>query len=209
MSLVDRDDEMRAALLDSDLNLPDGTPVAWLGRRQGANSPVRGPSLVGDVAALGVPLGLRHYLYGGKEGVAAAMADGLRQHFPGFESAGEETPPFRHITEGEIDQLASRVRVSGAHILWVGLGTPRQDHLVPRLAQRLSMPIVPVGAAFDFWSGAVTEAPKWLHGSGFEWVHRLMSEPKRLWRRYLIDSPRFLLSAVLDLMKRKVANRRP
>jgi N-acetylglucosaminyldiphosphoundecaprenol N-acetyl-beta-D-mannosaminyltransferase len=194
LSLVDRDARLRNALHASDLNLPDGTPVAWLGRSATQGGPVRGPGLVGAVATVGLGVA-RHYLWGGKDGVAEGMADGLRAALPGVEIAGTETPPFRTITDEDLFDLATRVRASGANILWVGLGTPRQDYVVHRIAPLLDMPIVPVGAAFDFWSGAVPEAPEFLHGSGFEWIYRLSREPRRLWRRYLIGNPQFLMSA--------------
>lgn len=196
LSLVDDDLDLRAALDESDLNLPDGTPVAWFGRRSGTRGPVRGPGLVGDVALLGVAAGVRHYFYGGKDGVARATAEGLRRHAPGIQIAGVESPPFTALTDEDLDELEGRVTASGANILWVGLGTPRQDYVIPRLAKRVSMPIVPVGAAFDFWAGTVEEAPQWLHGSGLEWVHRLTREPRRLWKRYLLGNPRFVASAM-------------
>jgi N-acetylglucosaminyldiphosphoundecaprenol N-acetyl-beta-D-mannosaminyltransferase len=194
LSLVDSDDRMRAALLAADLNLADGAPVAWMGRATGAAGPVRGAELVGEVWRQGRGR-VRHYLYGGKDGVADEMAAALRQRTPDAVVAGTETPPFRTLTDADLDAVAERVRASGANILWIGLGTPRQDYLVHRLSESLSMPIVPVGAAFDFWSGAIKEAPRVLHGSGLEWLHRLVSEPRRLWRRYLLGNPRFLLTA--------------
>lgn len=193
LSLVDRDDVLRKALLAADLNLPDGTPVAWMGASQ--TGPVRGPGLVGAVATVGLGIA-RHYLWGGKDGVAGGMADGLRAAVPGVEIVGIDTPPFRVPTDDDLFDLAGRVRASGANVLWIGLGTPRQDDVVHRLAPLLDIPIVPVGAAFDFWSGAVPEAPVFLHGSGFEWVYRLSREPRRLWRRYLVGNPRFVVSAL-------------
>jgi N-acetylglucosaminyldiphosphoundecaprenol N-acetyl-beta-D-mannosaminyltransferase len=195
LSLVDRDVVLREALIASDLNLADGTPVAWLGRTQGVSGPVRGPGLVGAVATLGLGVA-HHYLWGGKDGVADGMADGLREAVPGVSIVGTETPPFASLSDEDLFDLAVRVRASGANILWVGLGTPNQDYVVRRLAPLLEMPIVPVGAAFDFWSGAVSEAPAFLHGSGFEWIYRLSREPRRLWRRYLIGNPRFVVSAL-------------
>ena len=194
LSLVDQDDELRVALAEADLNLADGVPVALLGRKEGMRSPVRGSELVRRVATLG-STEVRHYLYGGKEGVAEQMAEQLRRQVPGAHVVGTESPPFTPITDEHLDGLVRRVRDSDATVLWIGLGTPRQDYLVHRLADRLPMPIVPVGAAFDFWSGAVKEAPRWVQGTGLEWLYRLASEPRRLWRRYLIGNPRFLLSA--------------
>jgi N-acetylglucosaminyldiphosphoundecaprenol N-acetyl-beta-D-mannosaminyltransferase len=194
LSLVDTDSQMREALLAADLNLADGAPVAWMGRATGAAGPVRGAELVGEVWRQGRGH-VRHYLYGGKDGVADQMAEVLRRRTPEAVVAGTDTPPFRPLTDADLDALVERVRASGANILWIGLGTPRQDYLVHRLSASLSMPIVPVGAAFDFWSGAIKEAPRLLHGSGLEWLHRLLSEPRRLWRRYLLGNPRFLLAA--------------
>ena len=194
LSLVDNDQQMRDALYAADLNLADGTPVAWLGRHLGMQRPVRGADLVGEVVRQGDGH-LRHYLYGGKDGVAEKVVTALAGHVPGVSVVGTETPPFTPITDGDLDALVERVRASGANVLWIGLGTPRQDYLVHRLAPQLSIPVVPVGAAFDFWSGEVKAAPKVLHGTGLEWLHRLASEPRRLWRRYLLGNPRFLLSA--------------
>jgi N-acetylglucosaminyldiphosphoundecaprenol N-acetyl-beta-D-mannosaminyltransferase len=194
LSLVDQDVELRAALTAAQLNLADGAPVALMGRRLGMTGPVRGSELVDKVATMGSTQ-VRHYLYGGKDGVAELMADQLRRQVPGLEVVGTEAPPFTPITDEHLEGLVQRVRDSGANLLWIGLGTPRQDYLVHRLADRLPMPIVPVGAAFDFWSGAVREAPRVVRGTGLEWVYRLAAEPKRLWRRYLIGNPRFLVSA--------------
>lgn len=202
LSLVDTDPQLRDALLTADLNLADGTPVAWMGRRHGAVGPVRGPGLVGDVARAGIEPGLRHFLYGGAPGVAERMADRLAAEVPGVAIAAVESPPYRDLTDDDVDALADRIRASGAQIVWVGLGTPRQDYLVPRLAARLPVAVVPVGAAFDFWAGQVAEAPRWLHGSGLEWVYRLLREPRRLWRRYLIGNPRFVLGAVQHRLRR-------
>ena len=120
--------------------------------------PVRGPRLVGAVAPPGHGL-VHHYLWGGKEGVADGMADELREAVPGVSIVGTESPPFAPLSDDDLFDLVVRVRASGANVLWVGLGTPRQDYVVRRLAPLLEMPIVPVGAAFDFWSGAVSEAP--------------------------------------------------
>jgi N-acetylglucosaminyldiphosphoundecaprenol N-acetyl-beta-D-mannosaminyltransferase len=194
LSLVDQDVELRAALTAAQLNLADGAPVALMGRRQGMTGPVRGSELVDKVATMG-STHVRHYLYGGKDGVAELMADQLRRQVPGLEVVGTESPPFTPITDEHLDGLVQRVRDSGANILWIGLGTPRQDYLVHRLADRLPMPIVPVGAAFDFWSGAVREAPRVVQGTGLEWMYRLAAEPRRLWRRYLVGNPRFLVTA--------------
>lgn len=195
LSLIDKDDRLRDALVSADLNLPDGTPVAWFGRRYGVPGPVRGPSLVRDVVHAGIPLGLAHYFYGGAEGVAEEVTAHLSDHAPGIRIAGLEMPPYRDLDDAELGNLAARIVATGAQIVWIGLGTPRQDYLVPRLAALVDIVVIPVGAAFDFMAGRVEEAPKILHGTGLEWLHRLRMEPRRLWRRYLIGNPRFLMAA--------------
>jgi N-acetylglucosaminyldiphosphoundecaprenol N-acetyl-beta-D-mannosaminyltransferase len=196
LSLVDQDRELEHAVRSADLNLPDGVPVAWLGRRCGVRGPVRGPGLVRDVMRLGVRSGVRHYLYGGAPGVAEQMRTRLEDAVPGVEIVGSESPPYQKPTPAQLDQLADRVRETSANLVWIGLGTPRQDYVVPQLADRVRCPVVPVGAAFDYLAGTAKEAPAVLQGRGLEWAHRLSTEPGRLWRRYLLGNPRFVLSAL-------------
>jgi N-acetylglucosaminyldiphosphoundecaprenol N-acetyl-beta-D-mannosaminyltransferase len=182
------------ALSHADLNLPDGTPVAWLGRRAGTQGPVRGPELMRLTISRGRELG--HYLYGGAPGVAEDLAATLTTTFPGTVISGFESPPFGPIDEEELNLVAKRIAASGASVVWIGLGTPKQDHIVPRLAQRLDMVLVPVGAAFDFITERTPEAPPQLRATGLEWLYRLAHEPRRLWRRYLIGNPHFLLLVI-------------
>lgn len=196
LSLVDRDARLLAALTRAQLNLPDSAPIAWLGRRAGTAGPVRGADLVRDVVRIGVESGVRHYLYGGAPGVADEMAASLHEQAAGVAIVGVETPPYHDLSDVELHDLAARVRVSEASVVWIGIGTPRQDYLVPRLAALVDAVIVPVGAAFDFIAGRVQEAPAVLHGSGLEWLYRLSREPGRLWSRYLLGNPRFVASAV-------------
>lgn len=207
LSLVGRDQTLRTALLGADLNLPDGSPVAWLGRKYGTSGAIRGPSLVTDVARAGVPLDVGHYLYGGAPGVAEDVARELRTRVPGLRIAGTESPPYHSLDDSELDDLASRIEGSDAGIVWIGIGTPRQDYLVPRLASRLDIALVPVGAAFDFIAGRVSEAPAVLHGTGLEWVHRLSRDPRRLWRRYLLGNPRFVWNVCRSKLAKGVSRR--
>lgn len=203
LSLVDRDPALRAALEGGDLNLPDGTPVAWMVRRLGARGPVRGPQLMPAVVRLGAPLGLRHYLWGGAPGVAEEVAERLGALDPGVEVSGSESPPYTELDDDEVRALAARVEAAGTDVLWLGLGTPGQDYLMPRIGPLVSCPVVPVGAAFDFLAGRVREAPNVLHGTGLEWIYRLVREPRRLWRRYLIGNPRFVRSAIAHKLWRR------
>lgn len=196
LSLIGNDEVLNEALTEADLNLPDGTPVAWLGRRHGARGPVRGPGLVTDVMRLGLESGLRHYLYGGAEGVAEHMQAVLKSALPGLQVVGRECPPWRDLSQEELRALADRVIETRAQVLWIGLGTPRQDYLVHEIAEMARCTVVPVGAAFDFLSGRVKEAPESLHGSGLEWIYRLAQEPGRLWRRYFLGNPRFVVNVI-------------
>lgn len=197
LSLAPRDSRLRHALAVSDLNLPDGSPVAWLGARSGTRGPVRGPSLVGDVVRAGLPLGLRHYFYGGWPGVADSMSNALRAEHIGALVVGAEAPPNGYPAASEIVALAERIRSSHANVVWVGLGTPQQDYLVPELGALTHAVVIPVGAAFDFLAGSVPESPPWMQGTGTEWLYRLAREPRRLWRRYLFGNPRFVYSVAI------------
>lgn len=205
LSLVDADAILREALNSRyALNLPDGTPIAWMGPAgYSPRSPVRGPGLMRAVIRRGCPVRLTHYFYGGKEGVAEKLTSRLIEEFPDVRIAGSETPPFSQLSESEMNALVSRIRSSGSAIVWIGLGTPRQDYLVEELWKRglTDTVLIPVGAAFDFLSGEVQEAPKWLHGSGLEWLYRLSQEPRRLWRRYTIGIIKFGLCAVFHRHK--------
>lgn len=197
LSLVGRDTRLRAALLSADLNLADGSPVAWLGRRVGVKEPTRGPQLLRGVVGAGQQFGIRHYFYGGAPGVADALATRLQQDYPQAEVAGAFSPPYGDPSDEDLLRLARTLEETRADIVWIGLGTPRQDYVVPRIGQiAKDVHVVPVGAAFDFLTGRVAEAPAILHGSGLEWIYRLAREPRRLGRRYLIGNPRFVRDAI-------------
>lgn len=196
LSLASRDHGYRSQLTSGDLNLADGAPVVWAGRRLGYRfdgSRPSGTELVIETARRGIGENVGHYLFGAGPGVAADMAARLRRAVPGIRISGVESPPFRPLTDDDLDDIAERVDFEYAPtIVWVGLGTPKQDDVVQRLARRLDCPVVPVGAAFDFLAGAKQRAPSWMRRLGLEWLHRLATEPRRLWRRYLVDNLRFL-----------------
>jgi N-acetylglucosaminyldiphosphoundecaprenol N-acetyl-beta-D-mannosaminyltransferase len=199
LALAQRDPEFAAALERGDLNLIDGTPLAWVARSAGfghINGPVRGTDLFLATAAAGRAWGLRHYLYGSTPEVVSALAERLAIHAPGIEIVGVESPPFRPLSDREEAELVDRVRSTRTDMVWVGLGTPRQDLFVDRFRDRLGASLVAVGAAFDFLAGAKRQAPGWVQGSGVEWAFRLATEPRRLWRRYLIGNLLFLTGVV-------------
>lgn len=197
-------DPAHADRVDSgDLNLPDGMPLVWLGKRFGLpiNNRVYGPDLMSQTLDQGRINGLRHYLYGTTEETLSQLQERLETRFPGAQIVGSEAPPFRPSTRIEEQSLADRIRDSQADVVWIGLGTPQQDELVHRLRPEVPAVLIPVGAAFDFLAGNKSQAPMWMQQRGLEWLFRLCSEPKRLWRRYLIGNLMFVRGAAPDFLR--------
>ena len=197
LALADRSPAYRGLLNESGLNLADGLPVIWANRVLHRDQPapkdrVRGTDLFLDVIAAGTEQQVRHYLLGSTPEVLEALSENLRRLYPGALLAGTESPPFRELGEAEREEQVRRITESGAQIVWVGLGTPKQDFETARLARQIPAVFVAIGAAFDFVAGSKREAPVWMQRSGLEWTHRLMSEPRRLWRRYLFGNARFV-----------------
>jgi N-acetylglucosaminyldiphosphoundecaprenol N-acetyl-beta-D-mannosaminyltransferase len=145
---------------------------------------------------------LRHYLFGGTPEALEKLQAELRAEEPRIVIAGVESPPFRELSDAEVAEAAGRMRAAGADAVWVGLGAPKQDVMAARLRDvDAAAAIFCVGAAFDFVAGTVPRAPLWMQRSGLEWLHRLLSEPRRLWRRYLIGNPRFVMGVVWDRLR--------
>ena len=185
---------------------PDGMPVALLGRLRGL--PVErtcGPDLMLDVFAISAQAGLRHFFYGGKDGIAQELGQKMRARFPGVAIVGTETPPFRAIEDAELAELAARITASGADIVWIGLSTPKQERLMRRLAPLVGATLMGVGAAFDLHSGHMERAPQWMQKLCLEGIYRLTKEPRRLWRRYLVLAPQFLVLALIQQLRLKRA----
>jgi len=200
MTSID-DPKLIALHQDAAMVVPDGMPLVWIGKRRGL--PVErtcGPDLMEAVLAASPRTGLKHYFYGGKQGVADTLAERFAQRFPGVQIVGAESPPFRPLTDIERQEVRSRIRDSRADVVWVGVSSPKQDIWMHDNYRHLSQTLIGVGAAFDFHSGTVKRAPAWMRNSGFEWLHRLASEPRRLWRRYLILAPRFVLRVAWQAM---------
>jgi N-acetylglucosaminyldiphosphoundecaprenol N-acetyl-beta-D-mannosaminyltransferase len=197
-----------AAILDRDgVNLADGKPVAWvlrvLSRRTGQpSSPeqVRGAALFSSALDQGRALGVRHYLLGGSPETLRALQEAIAVRYPGALIAGAASPPFRPMTEAEMAAQDKAIRASGADLVWVGLGTPKQDHECVRLAESVGRPAIAVGAAFEFLAGTRPEAPVWVQRMALEWLFRLVGEPRRLWRRYTLGIAQFLLVVSGDLL---------
>lgn len=189
-----RDEELRAIHNHSGLTTPDGMPLVWAGRRAGAPriDRVYGPDLMWAVSARAVQQGWKVHLLGGRPGVADACAAALVRRFPSLQITGTTCPPFRTLSDEEEDRLVDELNDSGADIIWVALGTPKQERWMADHRSRLSAAVlVGVGAAFDMLAGTAAQAPRWIQRSGLEWAFRLAHEPRRLWRRYLVNIPLF------------------
>ncbi|HWE01622.1 MAG TPA: WecB/TagA/CpsF family glycosyltransferase [Tepidisphaeraceae bacterium] len=181
---------------------PDGMPMVWLNRLAGNKHVQRvyGPDLMLAVcAATGVKGGARHFFYGGGEGVADLLAEKLREQFPRLQIAGTYCPPFRKLTAEEDRQIVETIDRSQADIVWVGLSTPKQEHWMSAHIGRIAAPVmIGVGAAFDFHAGLKSQAPHWMQRIGMEWFFRLITEPRRLWKRYLRNNPLFVWYVLLQ-----------
>jgi N-acetylglucosaminyldiphosphoundecaprenol N-acetyl-beta-D-mannosaminyltransferase len=204
------DEELRRINHGSGLTTPDGMPVVWLGWRHGhrRTQKVYAPDVMRALFAAGVPRGHRHFLYGGDEGVAGALADRLRAQFPGIEIAGSYCPPFRPLTDEEKADVVARIDGARSDVVWVGLGCPKQERWMADFRPRLAASVlIGVGAGFDFLAGRKPLAPVWVQRSGFEWLFRLASEPRRLWPRYSRIVPRFLAAIARDEVRRALSLR--
>lgn len=198
VSLADQSADYRKVLASPGLNFPDGKPIGWVSRLRG-RAPrlhqVRGPQLFLDVIDQGRSHSLRHFLLGSTPEVLCALERELATRFPGAEVVGVESPPFRKLSAAELQDQDSRIRETGAQIVWVGLGTPKQDVEAQRIASTLPVVAIAIGAAFDFAAGTLRSAPVWMTNVGLEWAYRFICEPRRLWKRYVFGNVRFLKAA--------------
>lgn len=194
-----RDSDLRSIHNRSGLTTPDGMPMVWAGKVAGARwmDRVYGPDLMLRVLADAERHGWPSFFYGGAPGVADDLSARLVERFPRLGVSGVYSPPFRDLTDAEVQETADRINRSGASLVWVGLSTPKQERWMDRFRPLLEAPVLfGVGAAFDFHAGRVKQAPRWMQRSGLEWSYRLMREPRRLWRRYLSNNPRFVASII-------------
>lgn len=187
--------------------LPDGTPLVWAARMRGQRNMQRvpGPDIMLALCEHGVERGWRHYFYGGAEGVAGELAASLQKRMPGLCVAGMQAPPFRPLSPLEKESSIAAINAARPHVVWVGLGCPKQEIWMRENAERIAGAIViGVGAAFNFHSDRIRRAPAWMRRSGLEWLHRLASEPRRLWRRYLLLGPEFVARATAEAIRMRV-----
>jgi N-acetylglucosaminyldiphosphoundecaprenol N-acetyl-beta-D-mannosaminyltransferase len=190
------DPETLAAVLGATLAVPDGQPLVWALRSLGNARATRiyGPDLMAGFCARAASSGTPMYLYGGRTPAALELLqERLLERFPGVRIVGGYSPPFRELSAAEQDSVIAAIDASGAQIVWVGIGQPKQEKWMLQMRPRLQAPLlVGVGAAFDFHAGLVSQAPSWMQRSGLEWAYRLSREPRRLWRRYARYNPLFV-----------------
>ena len=209
--LAREDEEIRRAVLATTLVVPDGQPLVWalhaLGHPQATR--VYGPELMARHCARAARAGTPIYLFGGRNaGALVSLALALRERYPGIEIAGAHATAFTPPTAARDDADAERIERSGAQVVWVGTGQPRQELWMARMRERLSAPVLlGVGAAFDFHAGLVRQAPPWMGRNGLEWAYRLSREPRRLWRRYARQNPRFVVAFARQYACERVARR--
>ncbi len=205
-----RDAAYRDIINGSDMATPDGAPVAWMLRRQGfANQPrISGPDLMWALCERCAAEGLPVYCYGSTDATLALLEQRLRAAFPALKLT-MESPPFRALTAEEDAAAVDRINASGAGIVFVGLGCPKQENWMAehrgrdafdQSPLRVRAVMIGVGAAFDFHAGTVRRAPAWMQDNGLEWLHRLLSEPRRLWKRYLVTNTLFIVGAARQLL---------
>lgn len=203
------DQRLRAAHKAAFLVCPDGRPLYWLGRLRGVAGvrQVQGIESVEAVCRAGLSEGWRHYFLGGGEGVAQKLATTLSDRLPGLAVVGIETPPFRAMTGEEVAAMRARIRVSRAQVIWIGLGTPKQELFMAEHAPYLPGTVaMGVGAAFDVLTGQVSRAPRWMSWVGLEWLYRLSREPRRLAWRYASTVPRFASLVFREAMQERFRN---
>jgi N-acetylglucosaminyldiphosphoundecaprenol N-acetyl-beta-D-mannosaminyltransferase len=185
------------AVMAATLAVPDGMPLVWALRALGHHEATRvyGPDLMAAYCARGAGTGTTMYLYGGRgDPERELLADRLLARYPGLRIVGGASPPFTPLSLEQDEQLLADINASGAQVVWVGTGQPKQEQWMHRMRPRLDAPLlVGVGAAFDFHAGLVPQAPPWMQRNGLEWSYRLMREPRRLWRRYARYNPRFVV----------------
>jgi len=190
------------AIRGADLALPDGMPIAWALRLMGFRKQRRidGPTFMWRLCSDLQQRGMSVFLYGNRQSTLDALCATLEQAFPGLRIAGVISPPYRQLTPDEDDAMVEAINASGASVVLVGLGCPKQEMWMARHTGRIRASLVGVGAAFDYQAGTVTRAKPWMQTSGLEWLYRLMQEPRRLWKRYLVTNALFLVCLAAQLI---------
>jgi N-acetylglucosaminyldiphosphoundecaprenol N-acetyl-beta-D-mannosaminyltransferase len=197
-----RDESFRTVLNAADLLVPDGFSLVWLARQRGftLKRRVTGTELMREFSRVSARKGYKTFFYGDTEDVLQLLRTGLQNQYPGLKIVGTYSPPFRQLTSEEDAHAMQVINEAEPDVLWVGLGLPKQERWMFEHRNRLRVPvIVGVGAAFRFLSGTVKRAPNWIGEHGLEWAWRFLQEPRKLWRRSLIDAPQFACYTALEL----------
>jgi len=204
------DEDIRRFHNEAGMVVPDGMPLVWMNHYYGRRHVTRcyGPDLFLAVmeTSVGKDAGFKHFFYGGAEGVPEALGERMQERFPRLKVVGAYSPPFRELSPEEDEHIIQMIRDSEADIVWIGLSTPKQERWMADHVKKLGRPIlIGVGAAFDFYTGRVVQAPRLVQKSGLEWLFRLLMEPRRLWKRYSKNVPLFLLLT----LRQMASGRRP
>jgi N-acetylglucosaminyldiphosphoundecaprenol N-acetyl-beta-D-mannosaminyltransferase len=206
--VCDEDPELREAVLNASLTLPDGQPLVWAMNALGGDLEERvyGPELMARYCERAAKTGTRMYLYGGRnQGALVQLALNLRQRFPAVKIVGGYSPPFRDLEEEEEEAIVAEMNRTEADVIWVGVGAPKQEKWMAAMRDRLNAPVlVGVGAAFDFHAGLVPQAPMWMQSAGLEWLFRVAQEPRRLGPRYARYNPRFVKSFAVQYARHRL-----
>jgi N-acetylglucosaminyldiphosphoundecaprenol N-acetyl-beta-D-mannosaminyltransferase len=201
--IIARKDKKFKEILNSFyLNLPDGMPSVWVGRLKGAKNMERcyGPDFFKETIISTRDKNIKHFFCGGKDGVAEDLKRVCEEKFGNKNIVGTYSPPFRELSDDEMKHLADKINSLGSNIVWIGLSTPKQEIFAYRLSKYTNVNFIcTVGAAFDFHTGRVKQAPMWVQSIGMEWFFRLITEPKRLWKRYIEIVPLFIWYNLIDL----------
>ena len=201
--LFQKNEHFRNAMFAADFLIPDGLPLVWVSALKGQRiDRIRGSDVMLTLCQLSSENGLSHYFYGGEPGIPEKLAAELKKKFPRLNVLGMYSPPFHLLTPEEDKEIVRGINEAEPDILWVALGNPKQEIWMYEYRNKLNVPVmIGVGAAFDFLSGNVKQAPKWIQDSGFEWLFRLAHEPRRLWKRYLWGNTMFFILVFMDLLK--------
>lgn len=194
--------EFQRVLNTADMATPDGAPVAWMLQRLGfpGQTRISGPDLMWRYCEMAAQSGHGIYFYGSTPATLDLLAVKLGQSFPELVIAGRVSPPFRALSAEEDEAAVRAINDSGAGVVFVGLGCPKQELWMAAHRGRVNAVMIGVGAAFDFHAGTISRAPRWMRENGLEWLHRLASEPRRLWRRYLVTNSLFILGGARQLL---------
>lgn len=202
-----RDKKALASVNSADLATPDGMAIVWIGKILGYKNirRVYGPELMEKVCVISAKSGYKNYLYGSTQEVLNKLKERLINRYPGLVISGMFSPGFGPLSNDKDDKIVGEINNNAPDIIWVGLGSPKQDLWMYEYRDKLNAPVmIGVGAAFDFLAGTKPQAPRWIRNNGFEWLFRLVAEPKRLWRRYLVNYPLFIYYLLVELVSKPI-----